>query len=698
MKRFHSSASLAALLGASALSFSALGQEEAATEARARSGEVGEVIYIYGTRGSYREDDSSSVTRTATPLEDIPQSIFVITRDVIDDQAMTGLGDLVRYVPGVTMGQGEGHRDAPTFRGNITTSDFFVDGMRDDLQYIRDLYNVARVDVVKGPSALVFGRGNGGGALNRVSKTADSPVNSLDLGAGMFGRFRLAGDFGGSLSDSVAGRLNAVVEESESYRDEVEISRRGLAPTLRVEAWDATRIDLFAEYFSDERTVDRGVPSQNGRPWAGPVETYFGNPDLSNSEIEVATVRGVVNHELGGGLSFRGVLSYGDYSKFYENVFAGGPVDPAADTVRISSYNNATDRENLLAQADLIWETGLAGAEHTILVGVEGGRQESQNRRVNTASATFSLADRGAAFVPDFAIPPALDNINDLDLFAVLIQDQIEFTSQFKAVLGLRWDSFDLAFDDLRPASSDFSRNDDFVSPRLGLVWEPVPGLSLYGGWSQAYLPQSGEQFSSLSASTAALEPEEFENTEIGAKWQPADGLLVTATLYQLDRANTTAPGATPGTIVLTGSQRSEGVELAVQGELLEGWNLIGAMAFQEAEITSSTSAAPAGRTAPLVPEFSASLWNRISLTDRLDVALGVIHQDDQFASISNSVVLPAYTRFDAALFYSLNDQYEIQLNVENLTDKKYWFTAHSDNNITPGSPAAARLTLSARF
>ena len=658
-----------------------------------------EVLYIYGTRSSYREEESSSATRTPTALEDIPQSIYVITRDVIDDQAMNGLGELVRYVPGVTMGQGEGHRDAPIFRGNITTSDFFVDGMRDDLQYLRDLYNVERVDVIKGSSALVFGRGNGGGALNRVSKTANGePMIDLNLGAGSFGYSRLAADVGGEFSSRVAGRMNAVVEESNSFRDDVKVSRSGFAPTLRIQASNNTQIDLFAEHFRDERTVDRGVPSQNGRPWQGPTDTFFGNADLSNSEIDVSTLRGVITHDLGEGLRFRGVLSYGDYSKFYDNVFSGGPVDGTNNNVRINSYNNGTDRKNLLGQADLLWDTTFGGFDHSLLFGIESGKQESVNRRVNTDSGIFSLADRGRDFEPDFTIAPAQDNVNDLDLFAVLLQDQITINSKLDAVLGLRVDRFDLGFDDRRPGSTDFARDDQFVSPRVGLVYEVLPDLSLFTGWSRAYLPQSGEQFSSLNATTASLKPEEFENTEFGVRWLPSNSLLLSATVFQLDRTNTRAPGLTPGEVVLTGSQRAKGFEFSVQGEVAQGWNLIGAMAFQDAEITSTTSSAPSGQGAPLVPEFSASLWNRISLTDRLGVALGVIHQDDQFASISNAVVLPAYTRFDAALFYNLNDRYDVQLNIENLSDKEYWFSAHNDNNISPGSPIAARLTLSARF
>lgn len=688
------SVSLTGLIGVLLVPAGALAEGEAEA-----AEPIGEVIYVYGTRDLYREEETGSATRTPTPIEELPQSVFVVTRDVIDDQAMTGLGDLVRYVPGVTMGQGEGHRDAPVFRGNQTTSDFFVDGMRDDLQYLRDLYNVERVDVLKGSSALVFGRGTGGGALNRVSKYASgNRVRQLDLLLGTHGQSRLAADLGDQLGERLAGRVNLVVEESDSYRDEVEIARRGVAPALSFEFSEATRLDVFGEYFSDERTVDRGVPSLEGRPWKGPIDTFFGNPSISDSDIEVLTGRGVLSQDLGSGLSLRAVLSYGDYSKFYANVYPGGAVDPLTSSSRISSYLAATDRQNLLAQADFVWRGGLAGLEHTLLFGMEAGQQRSRNLRINSASAVFSLDDRGGDFVPDFSLAPALDNENDLDLFAVLLQDQIAFTATLNAVVGLRWDSFDLGFDDRRAGTQDYSRRDDFLSPRVGLVWEPLPGWSVYGGWSKALLPQSGEQFSSLDATRAALAPEEFENYEVGLRWQPSSGLLLSAALYRLDRTNTVAPGAVPGSTVLTGSQRSEGVEISLQGELREGWHVIGAMAFQEAEITSTTAAAPAGRKAPLVPEFSASLWNRIQLSPKFDLALGVVHQDEQFASITNAVVLPRYTRLDAALFYFVSDNLDLQLNIENLTDERYWFTAHNDDNITPGSGTSARLTLSARF
>jgi catecholate siderophore receptor len=655
-------------------------------------------VQVIGVPRTYRPLALRSITRTATPIERIPQAVTVITRAVIDDQAMTGLGDLVRYVPGVTMAQGEGHRDAPVLRGNLTTADFFVDGLRDDLQYLRDLYNVERVDVIQGPAALTLGRGTGGGAFNRVTKTADGQrVRSLDLVRDSYGQGRIAGDLGYAIDERVAVRLNAVSEESGTFRDAMTISRRGLAPAIGIRLGASTRLEVSGELFRDDRGVDRGVPSLDGLPWRGATGTFFGNPEWSRSAIDVATGRAELTHQLRAGVAVRSVVSYGNYGKFYDNVFAGGAVS-SQGTVAIAAYTSATDRANLLAQTDLVWEPTIVGRRHTLLIGIEGGRQQSENRRINTTGGTFSLADRGRRFVPDFSRTPAIDNANALALFAVVAQDQVQLTERLTALAGLRWERYALAVDDRRAGSRDVDRTDAMLSPRIGLVWAAGPTLSFYGGWTTSALPQSGEQFSTLDLTRAGLEPERFENLEVGARWQATKGLLVSTALYRLDRTNTTAPGALPGTVVLTGAQRAEGLELSVQGEVTSRWRMIGALALQDARITATTSAAPAGRRAPLVPRTSVSLWNRMLLSPRVSAALGIVHQGDQYASITNAVTLPAYTRVDGGLFLTLTESLRVQFNAENLTGTRYWFSAHNDNNLSPGAPTLLRTSLTLRF
>jgi catecholate siderophore receptor len=237
------------------------------------------------------------------------------------------------------------------------------------------------------------------------------------------------------------------------------------------------------------------------------------------------------------------------------------------------------------------------------------------------------------------------------------------------------------------------------LSPRLGIILKPTPNLSLYASYSRSYLPQSGDQFSSLDANRAALTPERFDNSEIGAKWEILDGLLATAALYQLDRSNTRASDPLdPTRTVLTGKQRSRGLELGLERSVTSRWLMSAGYTLQDAEITETTSAAPAGRKVPLVPWHSFSLWNRYDVTKRLGVGLGVIARSKSYASISNAVKLPGYARVDAALYYQLPNGLEAQLNAENLFGADYFPSASNDNNIAPGAPRTIKASLGYRF
>ena len=684
---------LAAIALALSASHAALAQAP-----RSAAPQAVDTIRVIGTTDAYRARTTRSLNRTPTSLMETPQAVTVVTRDAIEDQAITGLGELVRYVPGVTMAQGEGHRDAPVLRGHISTADFFVDGVRDDLQYLRDLYNVEQVDVIKGPAALAFGRGTGGGAINRVMKAADGRrVRALDLTGDAFGQTRLAGDLGGALGERLGWRLNAVGEESRTFRDAMAIRRRGLAPAARLVLGARTAVEVQGELFADDRTIDRGVPSLDGGPWRGDAATFFGNPAASRSTIDVATLRTALDHAWGEALTLRTVLAVGDYAKFYDNVFPSGAVAAAERTVPIAAYRSATDRAHALAQVDLVWTPSVRGRRHTVLLALEGGRQHSDNRRVNAPGTVASLLDRGRGFLPEYGRPAALDNANALGLAALVAQDQFGLTDRLTAVVGVRLDHVALRFDDRRPGATDFRRTDRFASPRLGLVWAARPTIALFGGWTTAALPQSGEQFNLLDATRAAFAPERFENREIGLRWEPRPTLLASAALYRLDRTNALAPSPTAGLVVPTGAQRAEGLEVAVQGAVTPRWRTLGAFALQDARITATTRAAPAGRRAPLVPRVSASLWNRVEVRPGLGLALGVVHQGAQFASLTNAVTLPAYTRVDGAVALDLTDGLRLQAHVENVTGIRYWFAAHTDDNLSPGAPRLVRVGLALR-
>lgn len=653
----------------------------------------------------YGATRATSATKTDTLLRDVPQSVTVVTEELIADQAMHGMADVVRYVPGITMGQGEGNRDQPTVRGNATTADFFVDGVRDDVQYFRDLYNLERVEALKGSNAMIFGRGGGGGVINRVTKQADwHPHRSFSLQASSYDSFRGTLDVGQAVSDAFTARLNAMYEESDSFRDEVHLDRYGINPTLAFAFGERTSIRLGYEHFSDGRVADRGIPSFAGRPVRTDASTFFGDPDLSHSDARVDVVSAHIEHETAGGLTIRNHTRYADYGKFYRNVFPGA-VDATGTQVRISAYDNATGRENLFNQTDLVWSLEGAGLRHTLLVGAELGRQKTDSfRRTGyfNDAATFYTAPLAS---PRISVPVTFrqsasdaDNHVEADVAAVYVQDQVELSAHLQAVVGLRFDRFDLSYRNNRDGA-ELARKDELVSPRAGLIYKPAEPVSIYASYSVSYLPSSGDQFASLTATTQALEPEEFANYEIGVKWDLREDLALTAAAYRLDRSNTSAPDpGDPTRIVQTGSQRTRGVELVVSGALAPRWRVMGGYAWQQAGITSRTTAALPGATVPLTPKHTLSLWNRFDLTPRWGFGLGVVYQDEVYTAIDNSVTLPSFTRVDAAAFLRVSERLSAQLNVENLLDERYYPTAHSNNNITPGSPPALRLTLNSRF
>ncbi|HEY0648670.1 TonB-dependent siderophore receptor [Phenylobacterium sp.] len=680
--------------------------------------EVSGVTVIAPRDDTYRAQRTVTATKTDTALRDTPQAITVVTDELIRDQAMQTMADVLRYVPGITMGQGEGHRDAPTIRGNATTADFFVDGVRDDVQYFRDLYNVERVEVLKGPNAMIFGRGGGGGVINRVTKKADwSDARSLNLELGSWDHRRASVDVGQPLSDSFAGRVVAMYERSESFRDFVNLERWGVNPSVGWRNGQGLTVSLAYEHFEDDRTTDRGVPSFLGRPSPAPRGAFFGDPERSYARTNVDLVNLSVEYEVSDTLEIRNRTVYGDYDKFYANIFPGNAAMAGADgqpaTYPLQAYQNDGPRENLFNQTDIVWKTEFGGMGHTVLAGAEFGRQKTSNLRrtghFNTVTGPTTLAgqpfsDPTRRGLPIFFTTTGGDANNRVKatVAAAYVQDQVEITPQLQLIAGLRYDSFDVEFFDRRASVTgrrDFSRRDDLWSPRLGLVFKPIEPVSLYASYSVSYLPSSGDQFSSLNATSETLEPEEFENLELGLKWEITPDLFLTAALYRLDRENTTAPDPTrPGQVVLTGAQRTEGFEAGLAGRITAVWEVVAGYAWQDAEITSTTSAAPAGREVPLVPEHTFSLWNKYDLSDRFGLGLGVVHQTKMFASISNAVTLPGFTRVDAAVFVRLTDQVRAQVNIENLFDKRYFPTSHGDNNILPGAPRAVRVSLRADF
>lgn len=671
----------------------------------------------------YNAKRSTTATRTDTELVNVPQAITVITRDFMQDQSMQSIADAVRYVPGVQAAQGEGNRDQLVLRGNQTTGDLFVDGLRDDIQTYRDLYNTDRIEVLKGANGMIFGRGGAGGVVNRVSKKAGwDPVKDLSVSYGSFDHRRITADYGQGLSEELAFRLNAVYENSNSYRDGVDLRRYGVTPTFTIKPGDKTEIVLSAEYFKDERIADRGVPSfiggdnsnLNNRPYRiANYDKFFGNAKLSPTETETVAFNAAISHAFDNGVQVKNSTRLAYYDKYYQNVFANSEVR-SNGTLSLAAYRDETKRENLINQTDITYTLKAGSIEHKLLGGVEINVQDTTNNRT---APTGSTTDNGTFATTVSASSPVGTPVNfnrlvrdqksDFTVMGMYLQDQIIFNPQWQAILGLRHDHIDTDFVNL-VSNQNINTSNNLVSPRAGLIYKPSENSSLYASYSTSYVPRAGDQLIGLTVTAASFKPEKFINKEIGVKWDITPNLAFTAAAFKLERENVLAADPTnTGNSILLDGQETTGVELGASGKVTDQWQIMGAFTLQDGEITerlANTSAANVinkGADLAMTPTRTFSFWNKYQINDMWAVALGVVSRSEMYAAtptVGASTLLPGYTRFDAAIFAKLSPQWDAQINIENLTNKDYALYAHNNNNITPGAPLNARATLNYHF
>lgn len=654
---------------------------------------------------------------------DIPQSVSILTKQQMQDRGSFSLGQALTYVPGVTVAQGEGNRDQITIRGQDTTADFYTDSVRDDAQYYRDLYNISSVEVLKGPSAMIFGRGGGGGVVNRVTKKADGQtIRELGFGTGSWGRKRATVDLGQAISDTVALRINALYEQSYGFRDFFDLERYGVNPTLTWRPEEKTYVTLSYEHFRDRRTADRGVPSIGGLSIGGlpvvpaypasvPINSFFGNADASYSKVDLNRASLVVDHKTDFGLEIHNQTVYADYQKRYQNTFPDQPVNFATGLVRIDGYVASNPRQNIFNQTDFTYKFSMTpDIRHTLLFGGEFGNQKTDDLR-DLSRWNDPLAGPQRVTTPVwfptvynqvFFTNPNRRRHTDLDLAAGYIQDQIEITRYVDVVAGVRFDSFDLKFSDGLNGQR-LHRADNLWSPRVGVVVKPLDELSLYGSWSRSFLPSAGDQFNVLNVTTASLAPQGFENFEIGFKAQILPRLYFTGALYQLDRTNqqlTVGPLAN-----IIGATRTRGGEVGLVGNVTDEWQVSLGYAHQAAAIMSAQNAGAVGKVVPSVPRDTFSFWNRYDITPMFGVGAGVVHNARFYAAIDNSLIVPGYTRVDGAVFFNpgknffgLGEEMSAQVNIENILGATYYAAAHNNNNIMPGAPRSAYVTITAKY
>src|SRR5215470_6165367 len=524
-----------------------------------------------GTVGVYT-NSTSVATKVNTPLVNIPQSLSVLTKDFIRDQGFSSLTDVTRYVPGVAVHQGEGNRDELVIRGVDSSANFFINAFRDDVQYFRDLYNAQSVEILRGPSALTFGRGAGGGLLNRTLKEADgTSIYEVTGQTGSYWDRRVTVDAGQAVNDNFAARLNLMYEKSDTFRDYGWLERWGINPTITYRLSDSTKIRLSYEYYHDERTADRGNPSQGlsavapsstrfnpAAPFApnGNLSAFFGSPNLNVARADVQQTMAFIDHDFGNGLKAKNSTMFADYQKFYQNVYPGngplsGAVNPADTAFNRAAYNHTTNRDNLDNQTDFFYKTFTGPLFHSIAFGTEFARQSGIDVRNTGIFPNGTNTEVANPFAPTYFGPitfihhftgvntdgvttPDSNSKYQLETQSAYVRDTIELTRWLQLIGGARFDRFDLSALD-KNTNTNRARVDDKTSPHAAVIVKPIEPLSFYAAYSVSYLPASGDQFSALNNGTVILQPQKFENKEVGVKWNINPRLLFSAAVYKLD-------------------------------------------------------------------------------------------------------------------------------------------------------------------
>lgn len=670
--------------------------------------------------GKYLSGNKVNSVKTPTPIIDVPQSLSIITAEEITDQGIRSVADIINYTPGVNNSQGEGHRDAVVFRGVRSTADFYADGARDDVQYYRPLYNVEQVEILRGPNALLFGRGGTGGILNRVMKKAEIGEQFIGYKGTVdtFGEHGVELDGNYTINDRSAVRLNLMYEGLDNHRDFYDGDRFGFNPTAQFRLTPATTFNISYEYINHERFIDRGIPTgTNGEPVEAFEKIVFGDPELNKTDLEAHVFRAAVEQVFLDNLKGIFSVSYGDYDKLYQNFYASA-YDQAAtpNEVTLDGYVDTTQRENLIFSGNMIGEFTTGSFEHTVLFGGEYIDTSSDQDRFNAFWTPDGNADSdteifsimrplnirggvgvnstGTTVTNNFTTDLNDDTSVNLDVYSFYIQDQVAVTSWLDIVLGARFDSFDIEVFNV-PANEIRTRRDEEWSPRAGVILKPRENISIYASYSESFQPRSGEQFANINGSNNVLDPNTFENLEAGIKWDFTQGLSLAAAVFENEQSSPQVADADPSTLDVIDSEIT-GFEIQLSGQVLEWWYILAGYSHLDGEIVDRSG--PTGRTPRELPEHMFSMWNQFQVTPKFGLGLGVTYQDDSFINNGNTAILPSYTRVDAAAYYDVSSKLRLQLNIENLTDELYFPYSHSTHQATVGAPLSALFTVSGTF
>jgi catecholate siderophore receptor len=683
-------------------------------------GDIDEIIVTEEARERYRVEDSA-LTKLTESIRDTPQSIATLTKEMLDDRGLQSLNDALRNVPGITLGAGEfsWQGNNPTIRGFSSRDDMYLDGLRDFGSYPRDPFNLETIEVLLGPSSVLFGRGSTGGAINQVTKQPRrEQLTSLAMNVGSDETIRATADVGRPLAllgDTSAFRLNVLAHSGETADRAAVTERYGIAPSLALGLGTDTQVTLgYMKQTSDDRP-DYGLPWLGTSPAPVPRDTFYGfESDYLETDADIATAH--VAHRIGESIRLDVQARLADYARdvrITEPLITPAP-PPGTPPEQIAVYryvfSGPSDEELMTTQALASMSFGAGRVRHALVTGLEWASEQS------SPTFSFGIGVPGTSLLnPDPTEPFSASSMDprviantEADTLALFVLDTLKLGDAWNVTLGARWDRFDTSYAAERfagpPTPFDagtrsgreaYAQVDEVASYRAAVVYKPAERTSLYLAASTSFNP-SAQSLSflttgrALGTENAFLDPEENESVELGAKMGFRDDQLsFSAALFEITKTNARVPDpGNPGFNTLGGEQRMRGVSVDIAGMVAERLYLGAGYAYLDGEVVRGAAGAAVGAQIANAPEHSANVWTNWHAADRFDVGFGARYVGEQYAqSALNGRRVPSYSTFDAMARYTLSESLALKVNVTNLTDEYYFEQLHMWHIV----PAAAR-------
>ncbi|MXR35922.1 TonB-dependent siderophore receptor [Neisseriaceae bacterium B2N2-7] len=657
---------------------------------------------------------ASSIGKTWQQLRDIPQSVTVINPQLIADQGADTLKDALKNVSGLTFAAGEGGRtgDQVVMRGFVTTTDMFVDGARDIGQYTRDLFNTEKVEVLKGPSSMLFGRGSTGGVINLVSKQPYAGnKQEAELTIGTDNKRRATVDVNYAETDNMALRMNVMAEKKNNGRTVNDDERYGFAPSVAIGLDGPTSLTLSYMHLTEHNNTDFGVPFDPNtlEPLDVPYDRYYGLKGLDYEDTKTDLATAVLEHRFSDKSKIKNQLRYARYERDAAPIAAR--LDSAKPGVmkRELKQRNGVD-ETWSNQTDFTTDLELGGMRHQLLAGLELTRERSYTDRhdnlTGTSQPSTSVGAPNPSDTPNLRWGKTSHRDYVADGAALYGQDFITLNPTWKALIGARFDhlSGDYRTRNLNKdtgavlaSSYDASRSDNVWSWRTGLIWQPDATQSYYVSYGTSFNP-SGEAYA-LDKATQKVGPEKNRNMELGAKLDLLEGdVQLRGALFRIEKTNerNTDP-LVPDVVTLSGKRHTDGIEFEVAGRLSERWEVFAGTTYLDATIDKAGSTmGTEGKRPRNTPNLSANIWTSYRFTPEVTAGAGANWVGKRYATEANTNVLPEYVVVGAMLAYETR-HYKVQLNVNNLFNEKYYQGLYA-GHASYGEQRNAELTLGMKF